>query len=590
MKKISKVFKKIKSFRLTPQIVATLYVLSFMVGYQLFVYKYYEGIQDGKLYYMLFSTMAALGLLVIIYLVNKLRSWFSARKQRKSAKKLQHVKDAAQTMDATQVMDTAQTMDADQTADAAKTIDTAKVPLLVRLKALFLALSLPERFAAAFITVVLLSTLFSQNRYEAFWGSMGRLQGCYAWIFYMAGYFIITRLYQPKKWHLDVYVFAALLTCIWSILDFYHMSPIGWQDISGGDTAFRSAFGNINTVSGYQSLVLAISTTLFVTHREQKTRANVLRTLFYGFTSAAAFMALVTVGSDNAILGVGAVAAFLPFVAFSNLRDTTRYVIAIGLWLLTPFGIQLGIYLASQSVKDTGWGTLQTLMMGHLDIMAVFLLADIAIVVVLMMMSSGGRKIDEGRLARILRRTWFALGVVAVVGIIAILYDANTGGHQDLYEDYSYMLIFNDSWGSGRGYIWRLAFSYMRKFNLRQFLIGTGPETFFVFNLENSYTEMMERGGTVYDSPHSEQIQYLFTTGILGFISFYGWLATSAISGIKAHLKKIGPFASYAAAFAFGVIAHFFVSAINICAPTAFPLTVLILALIPPLTREEKIP
>lgn len=597
MNRILKIITKIKNFRLTPQKIATLYTLNLMVIFQLFILNAYSDIQDAKLYYWIFSTIIALALLIIIQIAR----WLGVRKTllvlllpvvswivlfiiylTKSVKKRRAIA----------VEEPSAEKKALSPLSLLKKLRDSVVAGLIKLKNFIVngykKISLPEKFLAGFFLVAVISTIFSDHVYEAFWGNMGRLQGCYTWIFYVAGYFIITRLYRPQKWHIDLYIFSAVLTCIWAILDFYHMSPIGWQDASGGDTAFRSAFGNIDTVAGYHGLVVAICTTLFVCHREERTRTNILRTIYYGLCTAISFMALVTDGSDNAVLSAAAVAAFLPFVAFQNLRNTIRYVIALGLWLVTAFAINFGISMADLSMSEATWGVLASIFVGHLNLTMALLVADVTLVIVLFFISillEG--KINQKLLTRILRIIWTALGVAAFIGIIVILYDANTGGHKDIYESYSKFLIFDDNWGSGRGFAWGMAYEIFIHSSPLKILIGTGPETFFISAMENFYDDMIERG-ILFDSPHGEQIQYLLTTGILGFLCYYGWMATSAFRGIRAQLKNIGSFPSYACAFAFAVIAHFFASAVNISAPTAFPLTVLALALVVALTREDK--
>ena len=60
---------------------------------------------------------------------------------------------------------------------------------------------LPGIFAAVFLIAVVISTICSEWLYEAFWGNMGRFMGCFMWIFYIAGFLIITLFYRPERWH-----------------------------------------------------------------------------------------------------------------------------------------------------------------------------------------------------------------------------------------------------------------------------------------------------------------------------------------------------------------------------------------------------
>ena len=66
------------------------------------------------------------------------------------------------------------------------------------------------------------------------------------------------------------------------------------------------------------------------------------------------------------------------------------------------------------------------------------------------------------------------IGVIAVVclAVLFVLYDANLGGHADKYGALSSYVVFNDEWGTQRGYVWKRAMEiYTKKLNL---LLWTG--------------------------------------------------------------------------------------------------------------------
>ena len=73
------------------------------------------------------------------------------------------------------------------------------------------------------------------------------------------------------------------------------------------------------------------------------------------------------------------------------------------------------------------------------------------------------------------------IGVIAVVclAVLFVLYDANLGGHADKYGALSSYVVFNDEWGTQRGYVWKRAMEiYTKKLNLLQKIFGYGPDTF----------------------------------------------------------------------------------------------------------------
>lgn len=588
-----KIVRKVARFRLTPELVATIYTLNLMVGFQILIHNLYYDIQDFKLYYFVFSTAGALGIILIIYLVRLIGRTLKKVGEKEASLAtgdVQTVSDLQTTMSTQVIADAQAIADARITADTGtKVVVQEKRPIPIRLRDFIFGwikdLTVPEKFGLGFIIVIIFSTFGSKYLFEAFWGNLGRYQGLYAWLFYAAGYFIISRHFSPKKWHFDVLLLASLITSVWAILDYYWLSPVNWQNISGGDAIFRSAFGNIDSTGWYHGLVLALSTTLFVCHKEEKRGWAIWRTIFYGLVSAVAFMAIVTEGADLTLLSVGVVVCFLPFVAFGSMRSIIRYVAALGLWLVTPFAIRLGEDLTVQHL--TGAGVLYDVFVVHLDLTAYLLAADVAVVAILLIISKALKsRINEKKVARVLRIIWGTLGVLTACALIYILYDANTGGHEDLYAPYSNFLIFNYSWGAGRGYIWNLAFRYIRNFNLWQWFFGTGPETFYAYTLEFTYAEIRNQGTLMYDSTHSEFIQYLMTTGVLGCIAYNGWMVTAAYRGIKTQLKNANYLAAYAGGCAFAVIAHFFSSSVNISSPTTYPLFILFIGLAAAASRE----
>ena len=118
----------------------------------------------------------------------------------------------------------------------------------LRPRSLIKSLSVPDICVLIFFLVSGLSTICSEWLYEAFWGNMGRFMGCFMWIFYIAGFLIITLFYRPERWHMDLFLMAGMIVSLWGILDYFYMSPFGWQQGSIPYEAldFSSTIGNIN--------------------------------------------------------------------------------------------------------------------------------------------------------------------------------------------------------------------------------------------------------------------------------------------------------------------------------------------------------
>ena len=54
-------------------------------------------------------------------------------------------------------------------------------------------------------------------------------------------------------------------------------------------------------------------------------------------------------------------------------------------------------------------------------------------------------------------------------------------------------LLFNDDWGTHRGYIWHLAIRIYQKFPILHKLFGYGPDTFGIITVQGYFDEMVGR-------------------------------------------------------------------------------------------------
>lgn len=605
-----------------------------MAGFPLFMSNKYYNIQDDKMYFMIYVTAvfaAVTAVMGIVLFIKKRKNTVSAGAADKNST-------------------------AEATGSADNIIKAARLRGWVTEHTAF-----ADRFALCFFLVLIISTACSKWSYEAFWGNMGRYQGLYLWIFYMAAYLMISRFYTPKQWHMDIFMLVGLIVCGWGVLDFFYKSPFGWQESARDYMAFdfSSTIGNVNLLTGFEGIMLIVSSAMFIGNRDAEgygacalTAANegsdgskktafaaLIRDILYYATAFAAMMGLICGFSDNAVISVGCAVCFLPFFAFGNVRRLIRYIGLLAGYA-GAFVLIRGLTASGmQTVSYEHWGMLLGLCTEHGDklqlLFAVLLAVCIAAELIYRLHESkrhgngiAAEQIKSGRAAntsaeaeaegieikaevrtvtegkenekdenaagagtdrrgptRWLRCIWAMLGIIAALIIIYIFYDANTGGHPELYAPYSNLLIFDSNWGTRRGFNWHLAFGYIRDFPLFNKLFGSGPETYPIYTYSFDYYNMVNAFDEVYDSPHNEWLQYLFTTGILGFISYYGWVVSSVITGCRAGIDGLKGQAHdhrecairhlMGTAFAYGALTYTLVSFVNISAPCLTPMVIL---------------
>ena len=569
-----------------------------MAVFPLFMTDSYYNIQESKLYFFLYSTIAAAVLVAGLAVFGMITGtpW-----EGELPAKAENSRDRKKTGPKAKAK-----AESKQVSEAAP-----KEPLFTLIKKHMLP---ADWFAALFLIVVILSTACSEWKYEAFWGNMGRWQGCFLWIWYIIAYSLISRLYKPKHWHMDLFIAAGLAVCVWGILDCFWKSPLGWQVIHehGSEKAFdfSSSFGNVNVLTAGEGMYLLAASAMFIGAEpaaEGKKGLYQFRLVLYYITACAAFMGLVCGCSDNALISVAAAICFLPFFAFRSMKGIVRYAgLLAGYFFTMLLTGWIGHREGQRVVIRWKWGQLLEISMEHPQWVRTLFIVSLLLFGVLLAVwmilhkkenSTASSKALTGediswKYAKPLRIIWAGLGILAACVLIWIFYDANHGGHPELYAPYRGILIFDNAWGTHRGYNWRLLFKYFREFPLYKKLIGSGPETYGIYTHVYDHYQMLEMFDETYDSPHNEWLQYLFTTGILGFIGYYGLVKCALWNGFGIGRKKAsadaessavkaGSGASEAAvpligvAFAYALQVYTLQSFVNISIPVIVPLVVL---------------
>ncbi len=173
--------------------------------------------------------------------------------------------------------------------------------------------------------------------------------------------------------------------------------------------------------------------------------------------------------------------------------------------------------------------------------------------------------------AHILRMVWAVFGAAAFFALVFLFYDANQGGNAEAYGRAAKFLVFNDDWGTNRGYAWKLALKYFKNLPFFKKLIGSGPETFSIHVLLYDLNTTLRKYEFNFDSVHNEWLQHLLEEGIIGFISYYGMNIACIIAGFRAKTVT-------AAAFSFAVLVYILQSVISISVPIVLPIAMVCMA------------
>ena len=189
---------------------------------------------------------------------------------------------------------------------------------------------------------------------------------------------------------------------------------------------------------------------------------------------------------------------------------------------------------------------------------------------------------DSETMGKWLIYVWIGVIAVVVAAAAFVFFDANVAGNADKYDAIRSYVVFDDKWGTERGYVWRRSFEiYNERYSLLQKLFGFGPDLFIIPMRYYYDGQTMGNMAVLYDSAHNEYIHYLLTLGIAGLASYLTFFI-SAIVGLCRRLKDRPD----VAAVMFVAAAYAVQAVVNINLPITMPIILNFIAM--GLCREKS--
>ena len=206
------------------------------------------------------------------------------------------------------------------------------------------------------------------------------------------------------------------------------------------------------------------------------------------------------------------------------------------------------------------------------NVLKMFFLIMVCITVTIYLWSYFSKSNKES-FGECLRFIWLG-GIILLVGVfIFILYDVNIALNLKRYGSITQYLLFNDDWGTHRGYNWRIGLENYMAFPLIHKIFGYGPDTYGLLTHFNNYKDMTEKYSEIYDSVHNEYLQYFITMGPLSLISYIVFLISSIVEMIRNSKKT-----TYVIAVIFAVLCYSVQAFVNISVPIVAPIMLVLLA------------
>lgn len=260
-------------------------------------------------------------------------------------------------------------------------------------------------------------------------------------------------------------------------------------------------------------MLLGFSAAMFVLERSSK------KSLWYCLSFLISLTAIILGRSDNAYLSLGAVFLLLPFAALTDRQKAWRYLVLLAAFFTVVWGIRItdlrfahrtiGLYSLFRFLAD--FRGLPVLAIASWVLVAVF---------GIWCRKSRIKSAHPFSRRNPLPFVWAGFLVLTALALCLLLFDANLAGHEERYTTLSSYLIFNDSWGSGRGYVWKKSLWLYGQLTPFGKLFGCGPDTFGCLVDKTIVLQMQNDTGLFFDNAHNSLLQYLITLGFLG-LSFY---------------------------------------------------------------------
>ena len=420
---------------------------------------------------------------------------------------------------------------------------------------------LPDVFMIILLISIIITTLQSDFKYESFWGNESRFNGLFLWLIYGLAYFIITRYLKFKEGLIDCFMITGVLVCLLGITDYFQFDILHFKEYLAFEQkyAFTSTLGNINMYTAYVGMVIATAMTLFIYTKSKK------KIMFYYIVFVVGLLALITGRSDNGYLAMGAVFIVMPFLAFQTRRGIKRYLICAATLLTCIWLASFVSEVFSEQVLylDSAFG-----MIGRINGL-IYGVCLLWIIIALLHVKHSNSNDDIGIYPRII---WLVFVCICFFAVLYMFYDANIAGNSERYRELENYLVFYDSWGTNRGFVWKLAIKYFKEFSIPRKLFGYGADTFRILAYYEDYDTMINYNNTVFESVHNEYLHYLVTIGLMGLLAYLMLFISSCYRIIK--YCKENP---YALAMFFSVIAYLAQATVNIAQPIVTPIMMTLL-------------
>lgn len=385
----------------------------------------------------------------------------------------------------------------------------------------------------------LASTLLSPSPKLSFDGSQGFEVGFFVIMCQIITIFILKDINIDKRISVVIKIVIVLILSL-TIFDTMEIDILSLhKDVPYQNSYHRyiSTIGNVDWAVGLFSLVFPYFIVSFIKKKTLFSLAICILSIFN----------VIVMDADGIILALGFSFLFIIPLVIDNQKNLKRFVLLLCILFIE---IVLVVFLPCFNGYYQLVGGYSSYIYDYRFLIAILFLASILFFISNYFAEDEYTKIKKG-----LIKITYVFIVMAII-LITIFVIKNS----------------DSNFGTGRIIIWKESFRRFKDFNTIQKIFGLGPE--YVVNV---YSRLSTMEGAIYNTSHSEPIQMLLSTGIVGLCAWICCWISIFVMFIKnktmSNLSKIGIYMSLFAYFAQSMVNSATVP--NVCVLSLFAIMAL---------------
>lgn len=429
------------------------------------------------------------------------------------------------------------------------------------IKKYFSSATATDKAFLCFFVSTFLAFVFSEYKYAALIGDLGRYMGFLIFFAIFLMYIWVSRFFTLTERTMQLFCITCICIATFSFLQFEGVDLFNFLKSVQFEKRknFLSPFGNINVFASFLSVATPFSMYMFCF-----TKDNSKKLFFYGAVCAANFISALTSNSDSVYVMLVTVFTILFILLCKKPDNFVRFFVLCAIF----FGSSILFAVVYYIIRGTrGLSTLT-------DTYVSSRLPFIGMIISVVLHFVFTKHIPSVNILKKVRTATIALVLIGISSIFfAMLYFSIYDTSTDLGIFNSY-LRFNDSWGTDRGYVWSRLIRAFRNASFKEKLFGFGEDTVSVVLIERYLSEMRTKLGYLFDNAHNEYLHYLITTGLFGLGSYLSILLSTLLS------YKNGKMDILQKALILSVAGYMVQSGFNIIQPISTPFIFIAAALI----------